>query len=220
MLLDYINTDPPVLNLRDTGLTWFICTPATRDPCTDGDGTVVRYLYDCRPNFTGEGAKLIPPPFDSGSINWSGDSVDCGYGSAADNAGSIDLFWQAVSIYMDDATIALPGQPIYCNAPSEANAPNEVNLNLNDYGGLCVYYQGTATGNGTLTKSLMTQLYDVYGYWDCGNIPVQYPEVNWLAFGYLTVGVPPILCDPCTLIEIPGAAEADLFPCACPGFLE
>lgn len=208
LLLDYMNTDPPVLNLRDTGTTWFNCARATRAPCTDIDGAVVTYLYDCKPDWVPGAPEHIPAPVGksyngnsyNGGINNRGD-VQCTYGG---NEGAIGTLTQAVNERLDDSTLALTGQPMYCNFDDQSEGGS---------GNICIYYQGTATGNGALTKSLMNQLNEKYKGDVCGNIPVEYPVQDWLAFGYLTVSGNAPNCEPCTPLNIAGSTA-----CACPGF--
>lgn len=207
ILLDYMNTNPPVFNERDTGNTWYICTQATREPCTDVAGVIVNYLYDCKPNFGHGGTKLIPPPYNSGGINNKGDFA-CG---AEGNDHAIRILQAAVQEKFADSDItALSGQPMYCNW--DANGDNS---------NVCVYYQGTATGNGTLTDYLMTQMNNAYDSDTCGNIPVDYPEVDWLAFNYLTVSSNTPPCEPCTSFDVTDVVTGKVIStttCACPGF--
>lgn len=161
----------------------------------------MRYLYDCTPNFesaSGKSPQLIPPPYNSGGVNNQGDA-ECGNGGAE---GAIGILAAAVDkAFKDSDIVALPGVPMYCNYDT---------MIISD--AICVYYQGTATGNGTLTNSLLTELEAKYKGNACGNIPIEYPEVDWLAFNYLTVSGNAPKCNG-TTFDVPGGTA-----CACPGF--
>lgn len=172
-LLDFVGQDPPVLNLRDTGNSWFSCTRATRAPCTDVAGIVVNYLYDCKPGWSPKVPEVVPGGSRyNGGLNNGGYGDDCG---STDDNGAIGILAEAVKEkYINSDITALTGQPIYCN---DNNGPD-----------ICAFYRGIATGNGSLTASLLSDMHGVLGSNRCGSIPVWYPGKNNEAYGFLTVG--------------------------------
>ena len=161
-----------VLNLRDTGNTWFTCKPAAQELCTAGNATI-NYLFDCARVSAAIMATEKTPlsaPVGDGGINEHG-SHHC------HNAGGALSALRGVIESLNNDTMVLTGEQIACYQNN-----------------ICIWYQGDAVGTLKQTKDLLQTLAS-YGVQDCGSIPVRYAEgSNEVSYGMLTADTN---SDPC-----------------------